>query len=66
MVTNRYLRLLPRFLFCVVVFLLPLIRSLKPAGFLGIMAAGIQGVVLAEFVMGMEKGARFLEPRRRA
>ena len=64
MVTNRYLRLLPRLVFCLVVFLLPLIHTLKPTGYVGIMAGGIQGVVFAEYFIGMEKGARFLERRR--
>ena len=62
-VGNRYLRTIPRILLIVFVLCLNIPKHIGPRPFLGMICCAQQVVLLAEHVMGMDKQAKWIEPK---
>jgi hypothetical protein len=62
-INNRYLRMVPRVMVCIVVMCLPIINDINATAFLGILVALLQSLTLWEYVAAMEKGFQFFEPK---
>lgn len=62
-VNNRYIRLLPRFIIIPIVLCLPIKQDLNIEVFIAIVMMLLMVVVYAEFILGLEKGAKFFEPK---
>ena len=63
LIDNRYLRMAPRAMVCIVVMCLPLIPHLSAWLFLSILLCLLQPLILWEFIAAMDKGFTFLEPK---
>jgi hypothetical protein len=63
LVDNRYLRMAPRAVVCVIVICLPAIEGISPYTFLGVIVGMLQLLIQWEGVAAMEKGAKLFEPK---
>jgi hypothetical protein len=63
LVNNRYLRLSSRFLYILVVMLVPLTPDLSVTLFLGIAAVGLSLIIWWEWIVSLEQPAKILEPK---
>ena len=63
LINNRYLRMVPRAVVCIVVMCVPIVQNIDTSNFLGILIGLLQPLILWELVASMEKGWKWFEPK---
>jgi hypothetical protein len=63
-ISSRYLRLAPRGLFVLIVVCMPISPHIGPALAVGMSALMISLLTIWEWVAGLDKGGKYIEPRR--
>lgn len=62
-INSRYLRMVPRFIVCIVTMCLPIVNDFHTTAFLGVIVSLLQTLTLWEYLAAMEKGFLFFEPK---